>query len=153
MKTKLFKIITAIAILIFSLSFFSATTGVYADSGVCGNSNIPLEVRKANGCPEAGGNKNELKPAIQSILYSIIAISGLVAVIFVLIGGYNYMTSTGDAAKLEKAKKTILYACIGLAVCALAFVITNWAISVVNNNTSQSPDTSQEEKQSDSDNK
>ena len=111
---------------------------------------VPEAVYNAAGCPKNG---DQLPKTITNILYAIIGVSGLVAVIFVLIGGYNYMTSTGDGAKIEKAKKTILYACIGLAVCALAFVITNWAISVVNNNTSQSPDTSQEEKQSDSDNK
>ena len=111
---------------------------------------IPDDVRNAAGCPKSG---DQLPKTITNILYAIIGVSGLVAVIFVLIGGYNYMTSTGDAAKLEKAKKTILYACIGLAVCALAFAITNWAISVVDNSTSQPSDTSQEEKQSDSDNK
>ena len=143
MKTKLFKIITAIAILIFSLSFLSATTGVYADSSVCGNSNIPAEVRKANGCPETGGNKNELKPAIQNILYSVIAISGLVAVIFVVIGGINYITSSGDTNKLEKAKKTILYACIGLAICALSFAIVNWTIGAIDNQSSSSNSSNQ----------
>ena len=38
------------------------------------------------------------------------------------------MTSAGDTGKIEKAKKTILYACIGLAVCALSFAIVNWVI-------------------------
>ena len=113
---------------VFSLSFFSTTTGVYADNGVCGNDNIPEEVRKANGCPETGGNENNLKPAIENILNGIIAASGLIAVVFVVIGGINYITSAGDSSKLEKAKKTIIYACIGLAICAIAFAIVNFVI-------------------------
>jgi len=41
------------------------------------------------------------------------------------------MTSNGDATKLEKAKKTILYACIGLAICVLAFAIVNFVIDKI----------------------
>ena len=151
MKTKLSKLLLFIFIALFSINLFTLTpTPVFAESDVCSMQGIPDDVRNAAGCPKSG---DQLPKTITNILYAIIGVSGLVAVIFVLIGGYNYMTSTGDAAKLEKAKKTILYACIGLAVCALAFAITNWAISVVDNSTSQPSDTSQEEKQSDSDNK
>ena len=41
------------------------------------------------------------------------------------------MTSTGDPAKVKRAKDTILYACIGLIVCALAYAIVNWTISAI----------------------
>jgi len=41
------------------------------------------------------------------------------------------MTSAGDAGKVAKAKSTILYATIGLAVCVLAFAIVNWAIGAI----------------------
>lgn len=79
-----------------------------------------------------GGAKDELGEVITNILKVVIGIAGLVAVVFIIIGGINYMTSTGDAGKIEKAKKTILYALIGLAVCALAFGIVNWAAGVIN---------------------
>ncbi len=98
----------------------------FADD-VCGSS-APEEVKKAAGC---SGNEDGLRNVITSILNSIIGVSGLVAAIFVVVGGINYMTSNGDAGKVEKAKKTILYACIGIAVCALAFAIVNWAIDVI----------------------
>ena len=53
------------------------------------------------------------------------------------------MTSAGDSSKVEKAKKTILYACIGLVIAALSFAIVNWAISAIANNSRQSSDSSQ----------
>lgn len=47
------------------------------------------------------------------------------------------MTSTGDASKLEKARKTILYAAIGIIICALSFAIVNFVvIRLINNNQS-----------------
>lgn len=74
----------------------------------------------------------DIRDPIVSLLNTIIGILGTVAVIFIVKGGFTYMTSTGDPGKIKKAKDTILYACIGLIVCALAFVIVNWAVRSIN---------------------
>lgn len=55
----------------------------------------------------------------------VIGISGIVAAIFLVYGGITYITSSGDTAKLEKAKKMILYSLIGLAIVGLAQLITS----------------------------
>ncbi|MDO4612077.1 MAG: pilin [Candidatus Saccharibacteria bacterium] len=86
------------------------------------------------GIVNTANNSVTMEGAIQTILNSVIAVASVVSVVFVVIGGYNYITSTGDTGKLQKAKSMILYACIGLAVCALAFVIVNWAVGIVNTN-------------------
>lgn len=49
-----------------------------------------------------------------------IGIAGVVSVIFVVTGAIGYITSSGDAGKLQKAKNTIIYALIGLAVVGLS---------------------------------
>ena len=125
MKSKLFKFAIIILTAFFSFNFIYPAQTTYAD--VCGT-NAPEEVRKAAGCPETGANNDALQPAIEGILNGIIAVCGLIAVVFVVIGGINYMTSSGDPGKIEKAKKTILYACIGLVIAALAFAIVNFII-------------------------
>ncbi len=99
----------------------------YADDEVCNNPSIPDSVKAASGC-SSGGNLPELSNVIQSIVNGVIAVAGTVAVIFVVVGGINYMTSAGDTQKTIKARNTILYACIGLAICALAFVIVNFVV-------------------------
>lgn len=66
---------------------------------------------------------------VQSIINAIIGALGIVAVVIIIIGGVNYMTSSGDAGKVKKAKDTILYGVIGLVVCVLAFAIVNFVIS------------------------
>lgn len=63
------------------------------------------------------------------ILNGVIAVLGLVCVVVIIIGGVNYMTSSGDTGKVKKAKDTILYGLIGLAVCVLAFALVNFVIS------------------------
>ncbi len=83
--------------------------------------------RKAAGCDNSTGDR--MSSVIVNILNGIIGAAGLVAVIFIIIGGINYMTSAGDSSKVEKGKKTIIYAAIGLAICALAFAIVNWVVA------------------------
>ncbi|MBR3052308.1 hypothetical protein IKG60_01655 [Candidatus Saccharibacteria bacterium] len=76
--------------------------------------------------------KNEkdyvLNTAVVNIINAIIGVLGLVCVVVMIIGGVNYMTSSGDAGKVKKAKDTILYGLIGLVVCVLAFAIVNFVI-------------------------
>ena len=66
---------------------------------------------------------------LMSAINWAIGMAGVVCVVFVVIGGFTYMTSAGDPAKLQKAKKTIVYAVIGLIIVALSFVITNFVIN------------------------
>lgn len=62
------------------------------------------------------------------------SIAGIVAVIFMIIGGITYMTSAGDPAKLQKAKRTLIYAGIGLVIVALSAVIINFVMGIVQQN-------------------
>jgi hypothetical protein len=58
-------------------------------------------------------------------------IVGIIAVVMLIIGGLKYITSTGDASKVDAAKNTILYAVIGLAIAALAQVIVRFVLGEV----------------------
>ena len=97
-------------------------------------------VVKPVGDTTTGGTGGDtLRTSVTSILSNIIAALGLVAVVVMIIGGVQYMTSAGDAAKVEKGKKTILYGLIGLIVCVLAFVIVNFVIGTILGNTTTPP--------------
>ncbi len=126
---KLKKLVSLIIFTILGLTCLSPVYPTFADD-ICSNKNISEEIKAASGCPDAG-TVNDLPSVITNILNGIIAVSGLVAVIFIIVGGIQYMTSSGDGAKVQKAKNTILYACIGLIICALSFAIINWVITSV----------------------
>ena len=49
--------------------------------------------------------------------------AGAVAVVFLVIGGYQYVTSRGNEEAMEKAKKTITAAIIGIVIIIMAFAI------------------------------
>lgn len=68
---------------------------------------------------------------ITNLIQWLAGMTGAVAAIFLVMGGWGYITSAGDPGKLEKAKKTILYALIGLVVFVLAEVITAFVSSII----------------------
>ena len=80
-----------------------------------------------------GATSTNFTDSIITIINWVIGILGLVCVIVIIIGGVNYMTSSGDSGKVKKAKDTILYGIIGLVICILAFAIVNFVISGVLN--------------------
>ena len=63
---------------------------------------------------------------IPNALKLVFAIAGAVAVLIVTIGGFRYVISQGNPQETAKAKDTIMYALIGLAVCIFAFAITGF---------------------------
>lgn len=75
------------------------------------------------------GSGDSLQTTIIAIINAVVGVLALVCVIVIIIGGVNYMTSSGDAGKVKKAKDTILYGVIGLVVCVLAFAIVNFVIT------------------------
>lgn len=132
MKSTFTKLISLIIFGLIGLIASLATPAVIAAGSTndpCSTS-LPQSVREANGCP--GTSVKKADTVIVTVLDSIIGILGLVAVIFVVVGGVKYMTSAGDPGKVESAKKTIIYALIGLIVCALAFAIVNFVANAVN---------------------
>lgn len=76
------------------------------------------------------GNKGDLETSVGTIISAIIGVLGVIAVVVIIYGGVQYMTSSGDSGKVKKAKDTILYGVIGLIICALAFAITNFVIGI-----------------------
>ena len=129
---KLSKTILLTLSLVASVFGFGITSSLpaFADTTNICNSTASDQAKKAAGCPGTGTSSN-FQTLLVAILNSIIGIVGLVAVVFVIIGGVQYITSSGDAGKVKKAKDAILYASIGIAICALAFAIVNWVISII----------------------
>ena len=74
-----------------------------------------------------------LMKRLSIIINVILSVLGIVAVIVIILGGFTYITSNGDAAKVTKGKNIILYGVIGLVVALLAFAIVNFVLGSVFN--------------------
>ena len=62
---------------------------------------------------------------IRNVIKVIAGLAGLVATGFFVAGGFSYITSSGNPEHLDKAKRTLLWSGIGLAIVIAAFVISN----------------------------
>ena len=69
------------------------------------------------------------------IINAVLFIIGMIAVVMLIIGAVHYVTSGGDAAAVNKAKNTILYAIIGVVLSFMAYAIINFVVTQFNNAT------------------
>lgn len=66
---------------------------------------------------------------LSDIIKILLSFAGVVGVIFLIIGGYRYITSQGNEEGMEKAKKTITGALIGIVLIILSFAV----VAIINN--------------------
>lgn len=92
-----------------------------ADAGAC------LDTGGA-GCASQGSAEEKVNSTIRLVINLFSFIVGVVAVIMVIVGGFKYITSGGEASNIASAKNTILYAIIGLIIVALAQVIVRFVL-------------------------
>lgn len=70
---------------------------------------------------------------IKSVITVLAGLAGLIATGFFVVGGFSYITSSGNPEHLDRAKRTILYSAIGLSVTIAAFVISTIVTTLATN--------------------
>lgn len=86
---------------------------------------------RANGETEEGGsisnplNSTSFDELISAIAYWIFIIAIPLATLMFLIGGFIFMVSGGSEEKVTQAKKTMLWAAVGLAICLIGAGFTS----------------------------
>jgi multisubunit Na+/H+ antiporter MnhB subunit len=78
----------------------------------------------SNPFPEVPANQN----VVTLILNIVFGIVGSLSLLFIVIGGFRYVISGGDPQNTARAKNTIIYAVVGLAVTLLAAAIVNFVV-------------------------
>lgn len=87
-----------------------------------------LGINREAGIAQAGAWDEDRLNGIFNYAYIM---AGVVAVVFIIKGGIDYMLSAGDPAKASKATRSLIYAVVGLVIVILAAVITNFIVSSV----------------------
>lgn len=68
---------------------------------------------------------------LASILSAAFIAIGGIAILYLVIGAFKYVTSGGESSKIAKAKDTILYAVIGIVVSVSAFTIVQFVLGSI----------------------
>lgn len=73
----------------------------------------------------ATGDVAQVESFIRNVIKVIAGLAGLIATGFFVVGGFTYITSSGNPEKLDQAKRTLFYSAIGLAIVIGAFVLAD----------------------------
>ena len=69
---------------------------------------------------------------LTNVLTWVYALAGITAVVFILYSAVTILLSNGDAGKVAKGKRSLLYAIAGLVIVIIAALITSFVKGAVN---------------------
>lgn len=76
----------------------------------------------------AGLGENDLRRTVGGVIQAALGFLGISAIGLLVYAGFIWTTSLGNQEKIEKAKKIIFYALIGLGVVLSAYAITYFVL-------------------------
>jgi TRAP-type C4-dicarboxylate transport system permease small subunit len=79
----------------------------------------------STGLPTVSANSD----ALQLVLQIVFGIAAAVAVLYIVIGGFRYVISNGDPSGAAKARNTVIYAVVGLAVAVSAEALVTFVLA------------------------
>lgn len=83
-------------------------------------------------CKNRGSGETQVNGIIKTIVEVLLTAVGAISIIMIVIGGIMFALSSGDAQKAAKARNTVLYAVVGLAVSLFASAIVNFVFNRFN---------------------
>lgn len=120
LKSYILTLVMAVAVTAFAVPPLTAAAYNPLD-GACA-SNPDSEVCK---------NKDEkVEPVFKIVTNTLLYIVGAISVIMIVVAGVMYTISSGDSAKVTRAKNMLTYAIVGLVVAFIAFAIVNWVMTL-----------------------
>lgn len=129
LKRNILNMITVLALTLVPAATLAGT----AYAAPCGHTDAAQKVLEGVGQTGNDCNDKPVDNAFATVVKILSIVTGVVAVIAIIYGGFKYITSGGDANKVGAAKNTVLYALVGLAVAGLAQILVHLVISTAAN--------------------
>ncbi|MBT3835601.1 hypothetical protein HOF56_05165 [Candidatus Peribacteria bacterium] len=83
------------------------------------------------GLADPGTGGAGVRTAVINVLNIVLNFLALIAVVFVIVGGFRILTAGGNEENVTKGRKTIIYAIIGLVIIFFARVIVGFFTAVI----------------------
>ena len=81
------------------------------------------------GCADKATSANNIQDNVKFVINILSWIVGTASVIMMILGGFKFVTSSGDSGRVSSARNSILYAVIGLAIVASAQIIVHFVLT------------------------
>lgn len=82
---------------------------------------------------QSSGDIGQVESFIRNVIQVVAGLAGLIATGFFVVGGFGYITSSGNPENLERSKRTIIFSATGLAITIGAFVLSNIVTGLASN--------------------
>ncbi len=96
------------------------------------------EVKGGTGLPDwgvqPGGGAESVVRIIIQVIKILLMLAGSIAVLFIIIGGFQFLTAGANPDNAKKGKGTVVNALIGLVIIVLSYVLVTVVASFVGNN-------------------
>lgn len=80
----------------------------------------------------ATGGESSFRSIVLTIVNFVLSFLGIISVLFVIYGGFLYVTSAGNSEKVDQGKKIITYAVIGIIIILISFALINTILGAAN---------------------
>jgi hypothetical protein len=87
------------------------------------------DLTKSVGTTAGVGGQTDLPTIIGRIINVILGFLGILLLVLLLWGGFEWMTAGGDTEKVKDARTRITNAVIGLVIIVAAFAISNFVLT------------------------
>ncbi len=109
----------ATKIILLSLTLLLVAMPAYADFVFCGGKgDVPCKF-------------SDLFKLVFIVVNYLISMAGLVAILFIVWGGFRMLTSAGDPARIKDAKSTIWNAILGMIIVLLSYIIVGYVAGIL----------------------
>lgn len=125
----IFATVSLLAVLVLpAVSLAIPASGTIPEQCIMNNTveNCPA-IGSASLASDPGGGVCCLLNTIYTVTNWVFYIMTLIAVLFIIFGGFTVLTSAGDPTKATKGKSMLTYAVIGLAIALVAKLIPSLA--------------------------
>ena len=110
----------------------SCATGT-CGAGFCMQNGLCIPESPIKGSADSLVSSSSIMEVILKVLKMLLTIVGIIAVLLVIVGGFQYITAAGNEEQAEKGKKAIFNALIGLVVVILSYAIVNIIVKTLTN--------------------
>ncbi len=109
------------------LMFLIAITSVLIAGNVLAASDMGVSSSDVgNQIPTQASSDAPFSDQLAMVLNILLGLASTVAVLFIIIGGYTYITSGGNPDQGKKAKTMLINAIVGLVIIILSFGVVNF---------------------------
>ncbi len=80
---------------------------------------------------ELGNANTDIREVVALIINALLGFLGILFTVLIIYGGFLWMTAAGNDQQIEKARKILTQATIGLLIVILAYALSSWIFRAI----------------------